>query len=353
MDAYLDAIDWTRHGPWLVVLYLLVVGLGLPYALFDLLDRLAARGISVDHVALATRFGGFMNSWAVFGRGAKEYRDLRPLFPDAEAAELARYDDDTACFVARFPDAATAQRAATEHFGSFAAAGIEFAEAGLSFETERDAGRGQWLLVGDTLLAFYGPDSERLAARRRQMPALRERGLLLPLLALSGRQAFTLFALVWVALQVAAVSDALQRAAELPPGAAQAIPLDALRDRFAALDRTGGSVRVLRQEAGGVLIVERRYDDPRWHDFARLQNGPFAARVVLRFDAPSRRVESRVLIGRAAEPDLASIPPAPPRRWHNLTGWSGRFDPLAEDVARVTQAAGWRWAPRLWPSLGG
>lgn len=353
MDAYLDAIDWTRHGPWLVVLYLLVVGLGLPYALFDLLDRLAARGISVDHVALATRFGGFMNSWAVFGRGAKEYRDLKPLFPDAEAAELARYDDGTACFVARFPDADTAQRAAGEHFGSFAAAGIEFAEAGLSFETERDSGRGQWLLVGDTLLAFYGPDSERLAARRRQMPALRERGLLLPLLALTGRRAFSLFALVWVAVHLVVATDALQRAAESPPRISEAAALDALRERFAALDRPGGSLRVLRNGAGGGLIVERRYDDPRWHDFARLQDGPFAARVALRFDEPMRRVEARVLIGRAMEPDLASTPAAPPRHWHNMAGWSGQFDPLADEVANVTLAAGWRWAPRLWPSFGG
>lgn len=353
MDAYLDAIDWTRHGPWLVVLYLLVIGLGLPYALFDLLDRLAARGISVDHVALATRFGGFMNSWAVFGRGAKEYRDLKPLFPDAEAAELARYDDGTACFVARFPDADTAQRAAGEHFGSFAAAGIEFAEAGLSFETERDAGRGQWLLVGDTLLAFYGPDSESLAARRRQMPALRERGLLLPLMALTSRRAFSLFALAWMTVQMAVVTDALQRSAESPPRVPEAAALDALRERMAALDSPGGSLRVLRDGAAGGLIVERRFEDPRWLDFARLQNGPFAARLLLRFDAAARRVNAHVLIGRAEEPDLASIPPAPPRRWHNMAGWGGQFDPLAEEAASVALAAGWRWSPRLWPSLGG
>jgi hypothetical protein len=351
----IEAIDWQQDGPWLALLGLLL-GLGLLLAVFDLLDRWAASHLAIDRVALATRYGGFMNSWAVFGRGATDYRDLKPMFPGAEAAEMARYGDGTACIVARFNDPALAraqiERGNGRSLGSFAAAGVEIGEAGLTFATVESGERaryrvGQWLAVEDTLLAVYGPDAAALAKRRRQLPCLQQRHVLPALVWLRSRAGFSLLAALWLLLLGAGLVPLLERVQAVKPAAGTVVQeVAALRSALLALGERRSVLRV--SEEGDALRIARRLDDPRLADLLDLsEGGRFIAALELRFDDTAKTVAVLRLAGRLQAAANAGEPPLPPARWLNLAGL-GPDDGALRDAARaVVLAAGWQWQPRL------
>lgn len=353
-------LDWQADGPWLAMLLVLASGIGLPAGFYALFDRWAARRLAIDTVALATRYGGFMNSWAVFGRHASEYRDLHPLFPEALAAELARFHDGTACIAARFRSARAAEQAAEQRFASFAAAGVEYADAGISFQaggarsaTGKAAGggyaRGQWLLIGDTLFAFYGPDSEALSQRRRATPALRARRFPGPLRLLHSRLGHGIAAALWLALHLAAAGLCLEAAAFRGANAAP-VELAELRERLEEL-KVGG----LRIEAGyrprsGTMLLAGHAADLRRQDLDRLAGRDWIIGVSLAFDSERSVVNALLLVGRSGPAIEPGASPPAPERWRGNTLLIEADDTLVTAIHDAVRDAGWGWQPRLWPA---
>jgi hypothetical protein len=348
-------VDWAANGPWLAVLLILLSGVALPAGLYALFDRWAARRLRIDTVALATRYGGFMNSWAVFGRHAGEYRDLRPLFPDAQAAELARFHDGTACIAARFRSEAAAQAAAEQRFASFAAAGVEYNDAGVSFQTvnagEKRRGyvRGQWLVIGDTLFAFYGPDSETLARRRQAIPALRARRFPGPLRLLHSRSGYGLIAMLWIAAHLTVASLWLERTAHRA-GDGAPVPAGELRLRLIALDGSGDLRLAIHRNPRGLTIAGRS-DDLRLRDLGLLAGRDWITGLDLVIDAERSVVRALPLVGRSGAAERLGDSPAPPARWRNNALLLEDNDPLLQAVRNAVVAAGWDWQPVIWPAL--
>jgi len=349
-----NQLDWSSDGPWLAVLLLLVSGVALPVLLYNLFDHWASRRLRLDTVALATRYGGFMNSWAVFGRHAGEYRDLRPLFPEAQAAELARFHDNTATIAARFRSARAAAAAAEQRFGSFAAAGVEYADAGISFQAGSRPGegrspysRGQWLVIGDTLFAFYAPDSAALARRRQATPALRARRFPGPLRILHSRAGHFFLILLWMVAHLAMASLMLEGATARDASAAPIAEAE-LRERLVLLEDHRDRVRaMLLGEPGGFMLAERP-DDLRSLDLDRLAGRTWLTGLQLDFDAQRHEVSALILTGRTGEP-AGGAAAAAPERWHNNPLLLEPDDPLLQAVRDTVLRAGWTWRPALWP----
>jgi hypothetical protein len=346
-------IDWAADGPWLALLLLLAAGIILPAGLYALLDRWAASRLRTDSIALATRYGGYMNSWAVFGRHASEYRDLRPLFPEAQAAELARFHDGTACIAARFRSREAAEAAAETRFGSFAAAGVEYADAGISFQIEppgekKGYARGQWLVIGDTLFAFYGPDSAALARRRHAIPALRARRFPGPLRLLHSRGGHGAIMLLWLGLLIAGAGRCIEYTARRPPTGPPATTVE-LRHRLAALDAGGQRVAVTLRPGG--MTVAGHGEDLRQRDLGLLAGRDWLTGLDLTFDRERGTVMALPLVGRGGEAERLGAPPPPPRRWHNNTLLIDSDDALLLAVRDAVTEAGWTWQLILAPPL--
>ncbi len=354
--------DWGSDGPWLLLL-LLLLGLLLPSLGIAWFDRWLAGLSRIDRVALAVRYGGFMNSWAVFGRGATDYRDLKPMFPQAEAAELARFSDGTACIVARFADAALARAAGTGAFGSFAAAGVQAEGGGLLFRTESRRGKaalpgsqqgqyqvGQWLVAEDTLFAFYGTDIINLTRRRRQLPCLKQPTLRPALAWLHGRPGFALLCGLWVGLLLAVLLPPLEASlAHLPLPASAVQDEDTLRARLQAVVRQDGGLQLQPGDAAGSFRIERRYDLPRFTDMLDMADfGRSVVALELRFDAASRSVNVLRLTARLPAPDMAGDV-APPQQWFNLGGLLVADPALPVLLREAVLAQGWLWRPRFFP----
>ncbi len=348
-------LDWSNDGPWLAMLLLLVSGVALPVLLYNLFDHWASRRLRLDTVALATRYGGFMNSWAVFGRHAGEYRDLRPLFPEAQAAELARFHDNTATIAVRFRSARAAAAAAEQRFSSFAAAGVEFADAGISFQAGTRPGegrspyaRGQWLMIGDTLFAFYAPDSAALARRRQATPALRARRFPGPLRVLHSRTGHFLLVLLWITAHLGVASLMLERAAARDTAGTPVAEAE-LRHRLVLLEGHRAHVRaMLLGEPGGFMLAERP-DDLRSLDLDRLAGRTWLTGLQLDFDAQRNEVKALILTGRASEPASGDASPAPPERWRSNLLLLEPADPLLVAARETVLNAGWSWQPVFWP----
>lgn len=346
-------IDWAANGPWLALALLLAGGILLPAGLYALLDRWAAARLRVDSIALATRYGGYMNSWAVFGRHASEYRDLRPLFPEAQAAELARFHDGTACIAARFRSPAAAAAAAEQRFGSFAAAGVEYADAGISFQTEgsgegKGYARGQWLVIGDTLFAFYGPDSAALARRRHAIPALRARRFPGALRLLHSRAGHGAVTLVWLALLLAGAGRCIELAAQRE-AARTPVTTSELRMRLSALDAGGQRVAVALRPDG--MMIAGHGEDLRQRDLGLLAGRDWLTGLDLSFDRERHIVTALPLVGRSGEAERLGAAPPPPKRWHNNTLLIEGDDLLLLAARDAVTEAGWTWQLRLAPSL--
>ncbi|HEX6956470.1 MAG TPA: hypothetical protein VF194_00660 [Ferrovibrio sp.] len=349
LAAYWTIFDWTGEGPWLAMLLLLVGGVGVPVGVYEIFDRWAARRLRVDTVALATRYGGFMNSWAVFGRHASEYRDVRPLFPGALAAELARFGDGTAVMAARFRNAADADTAAAQRFASFAAQGVEYAEAGLSFQLSGEKpgsyACGQWLVIGAMLFAFYGPDSAALKRRRQATPALRARRFPGPLRLLHSRWGHGLLISAWMGAAIIGAGQMLETAAQRR-GEGGPVPEVVLRQRLAALAERG--IPVVTWSEGDALMIAERPDDLRSKDFDILAGRNWLSGLRLRFDPGHNSVSALLLVGRSA-PGQDGMAAALPDTWHNNALLFDPDDPLMMSVRDAIQSAGWTWRPRLWP----
>ena len=346
-------IDWAVDGPWFALLLLLGGGVVLPAGFYALLDRWAASRLRIDSIALATRYGGYMNSWAVFGRHASEYRDLRPLFPEAQAAELARFHDGTACIAARFRHSEAAEAAAEQRFGSFASAGVEYADAGVSFQTEAGSekkgyARGQWLVIGDTLFAFYGPDSAALARRRHAIPALRARRFPGPLRLLHSRTGHGAAMLVWLALLLAGaghfIETSARREAERAP-----VTTAELRMRLSALDAGGQRVAVALRPGG--MMISGHGEDLRQRDLGLLAGRDWLTGLDLTFDREGGIVTALPLVGRSGEAERLGAAPPPPKRWHNNTLLIDSDDALLLAVRDAVTEAGWVWQLQLAPPL--
>lgn len=347
----LTELDWAADGPWLALLLLLVGGIGLPAGLYALLDRWAASRLRLDTIALATRYGGYMNSWAVFGRHASEYRDLRPLFPEAQAAELARFHDGTACIAARFRNAEAAQAAAEQRFGSFAAAGVEYADAGISFQTAKEAkagekgyARGQWLVIGDTLFAFYGPDSAALARRRHAIPALRARRFPGALRALHSRTGHALVMVLWIVLLIYGAGRCIEMTGR-QAGEGTPVSTSELRMRLSSLN--AGGQRVSAQLRPDGMTIAGRGDDLRQRDLGLLAGRDWLTGFDLVFDRESRTVWAMPLVGRTGEAERVGAAPPPPKRWRNNTLLIETDDALLMAVRAAVTEAGWAWQPML------
>lgn len=346
-------MNWSGDGPWLAMLLVLVSGVALPVLLYNLFDRWASRRLQVDTVALATRFGGFMNSWAVFGRHASEYRDIRPLFPGAQAAELARFHDSTATIAARFRSPKAAAEAAEQRFASFAAAGVEYAEAGISFRAGQERqgssyARGQWLVIGDTLFAFYAPDSAALARRRQATPALRARRFPGPLRLLHSRTGHFLLVTVWIAAHLALASVLLERTT-LQHGTGEPLPEAELRNRVMLLEQHRDRLQVILPDGTGAMMLSGRVDDPRGLDLDHLAGRKWLTGLQLVFDPEARSVQALPLVGRAGEAPEGAAGFTPPERWVNNPLLIEPEDPLLASVRATVLAAGWTWQPVLWP----
>lgn len=339
-------LDWAKDGPWLALLLLLVGGIGLPAGLYALFDRWAASRLRLDTIALATRYGGYMNSWAVFGRHASEYRDLRPLFPNAQAAELARFHDGTACIAARFKTAEAAQAAAEQRFGSFAAAGVEYADAGISFQTggEKGYARGQWLVIGDTLFAFYGPDSAALARRRHVVPALRARRFPGPLRALHSRSGHAVAMVLWIALLLYGAGRCIEMTGR-QAGEGTPVSASELRMRLNSLDAGGQRVSAILRPGG--MTIAGRGDDLRQRDLGLLAGRDWLTGFDLVFDRDRNTVWAMPLVGRTGEAERVGAAPPPPKRWRNNTLLIETDDALLAAVRRAVTEAGWTWQPML------
>jgi len=348
LDRIVDFLlntGWAQHAPWLAMLWLLLIGLGLPLALFGLLDRWLASRIGIDRVALATRHGGFMNSWAVFGRGGGDYRDLKPLFEKAQAAELARFPDGSACMVVRFADAAQAQAAALAagdgRLGSFAGRGVEFAATGLYFQTDGDYRCGEWLVVDDTLFGFYGEDDTALRRRRRATPCLVQRPAPQWLQHLASRGGFLLVALIWLALQALPVGLLLEAGmARLPQMAREPASMNELRSALRGIE----AVRLVSEGSEAAFRLERhndgRADAQRWRDMALLDDGLGEHGMRLRLRLYPERQVAEIL-------PLTSLNAA---GWaYNLAGRGPADGALLDATRAAVLAAGWQWRPRLWP----
>lgn len=352
-------LDWSSDGPWLTVLLLLVSGVVLPVLLYNLFDHWASRRLRLDSVALATRYGGFMNSWAVFGRHAGEYRDLRPLFPEAQAAELARFHDNTATIAARFRSARAAAAAAEQRFGSFAAAGVEYADAGISFqagsgrpgEGRSPYARGQWLVIGDTLFAFYAPDSHALARRRQATPALRARRFPGPLRLLHSRTGHFCLMLLWAAAHLAVASRMLEATAARSAGAAAPVAEAELRERLTLLEEYRDRVKVVLLGEPGDFMLAERPDDLRSMDLDRLAGRAWLTGLQLDFDTQQNGVRALILISRVGETAGSNSAANAPARWHNNLLLVEPDDPLLRAVRETVLKAGWSWQPALWPLL--
>lgn len=352
--ATVAAIDWGTNGPWLVLLLSLLAGIALPAGLYALFDHWAARRLRIDTIALATRYGGFMNSWAVFGRHASEYRDLRPLFPSAQAAELARFSDGTACIAARFRSEAAAQEAAVQRFASFAAAGVEYADAGVSFQTakenrggEKGYARGQWLVIGDTIFAFYGADSAALARRRQATPALRARRFPGPLRLLHGRSGHGVVAALWLVVVLALAGQWIERSVAIA-GEGAPLPAGELRLRLIGLDSSSLRLSALRQPEG--LIIAGRADDLLQKDLDLLAGRDWITGFDLVLDTERSVVKALPIIGRSNVAARLGEAPPPPARWRNNALLVEGDDPLLQAVRDTVLQAGWEWQPVLWPA---
>jgi hypothetical protein len=346
-------IDWAADGPWFALLLLLAGGIILPAGVYALLDRWAASRLRIDSIALATRYGGYMNSWAVFGRHASEYRDLRPLFPEAQAAELARFHDGTACIVARFRSRQAAEAAAEQRFGSFAAAGVEYADAGVSFQTEgsgekKGYARGQWLVIGDTLFAFYGSDSAALARRRHAIPALRARRFPGPLRLLHSRAGHGVVMMLWLALLLVGAGRCLELAAQHVAVRAP-VSTSELRMRLSALDAGGQRVAVVLRPGG--MMIAGHGEDLRQRDLGLLAGRDWLTGFDLAFDRERNIVTAVPLVGRSGEAERLGAAPPPPKRWHNNTLLIDGDDTLLVAVRDAVTEAGWTWQLRLAPPL--
>jgi hypothetical protein len=346
-------IDWGADGPWLALLLLLAGGITLPAGLYALLDRWAASRLRTDTIALATRYGGYMNSWAVFGRHASEYRDLRPLFPEAQAAELARFHDGTACIAARFRNRAAAEAAAETRFGSFAAAGVEYADAGISFQVEatgdkKGYARGQWLVIGDTLFAFYGPDSATLARRRHAIPALRARRFPGPLRLLHSRGGHGAIMLAWLALLLIGAGHCIEFSAQRQ-GTGAPVTMTELRHRLTLLD--AGGQRVATTLRPGGMTIAGHGEDLRQRDLGLLAGRDWLTGLDLTFDRERRIVKALPLVGRSGEAERLGAAPPPPKRWHNNTLLIESDDALLLSVRDAVTEAGWTWQLKLAPAL--
>lgn len=346
-------INWAADGPWFALLLLLAGGIAVPAGFYALLDRWAASRLRIDSIALATRYGGYMNSWAVFGRHASEYRDLRPLFPEAQAAELARFHDGTACIAARFRNPDAAQAAAEQRFGSFASAGVEYADAGVSFQTEAGAekkgyARGQWLVIGDTLFAFYGADSAALARRRHAIPALRARRFPGPLRILHSRAGHGAVVLLWLVLLLVGAARCIEFAAQRE-GVRAPIPTSELRMRLTALDAGGQRVAVALRPSG--MRIAGHGEDLRQRDLGLLAGRDWLTGLDLSFDRERNVVTALPLVGRSGETERLGAAPPPPKRWHNNTLLIDGDDVLLLAVRDAVTEAGWTWQLRLTPPL--
>ncbi|MEK9967514.1 MAG: hypothetical protein VW600_00150 [Ferrovibrio sp.] len=346
-------IDWAVDGPWLALLLLLVGGIILPAGLYALLDRWAASRLRIDSIALATRYGGYMNSWAVFGRHASEYRDLRPLFPEAQAAELARFHDGTACIAARYRTRAAAEAAAEMRFGSFAAAGVEYADAGISFQVEatgekKGYARGQWLVIGDTLFAFYGPDSATLGRRRHAIPALRARRFPGPLRLLHSRTGHGVIMLFWVGLLLVGAGRCIELAM-LRPASGTPVTMTELRHRLATLD--AGGQRVATTLRPGGMTIAGHGEDLRQRDLGLLAGRDWLTGFDLTFDRERGIVQALPMVGRSGETERLGAAPLPPKRWHNNTLLIDSDDLLLLAVRDAVTEAGWTWQFVLAPPL--
>lgn len=346
-------IDWALDGPWLALLLLLAGGILLPAGCYALLDRWAASRLRIDSIALATRYGGYMNSWAVFGRHASEYRDLRPLFPGAQAAELARFHDGTACIAARFRSHEAAEAAAEQRFGSFAAAGVEYADAGVSFQTDASAekkgyARGQWLVIGDTLFAFYGPDSDALARRRHAIPALRARRFPGPLRLLHSRTGHGAVMLLWLGALLFGAVRCIELAAQREAARAP-VTTSELRMRLSALDAGGQRVAVALRPNG--MTISGHGEDLRQRDLGLLAGRDWLTGLNLTFDRERNVVTALPLVGRSGEAERLGAAPPPPKRWHNNTLLIDGDDALLLAVRNAVTEAGWTWQLRLAPPL--
>jgi hypothetical protein len=354
-------VDWPADGPWLAMLLVLVSGIGLPAGLYALFDRWAARRLGIDTVALATRYGGFMNSWAVFGRHASEYRDLHPLFPEALAAELARFHDGTACIAARFRSARAAEQAAELRFANFASAGVEYADAGISFQTggaKSAAGkaggggyaRGQWLVIGDTLFAFYGPHSEALTQRRRATPALRARRFPGPLRLLHGRAGHGVVVTLWLALHLAVAGLCLEQAA-LRGGQTAPVELADLRERLEDLNSADLRIEAMYDPRTGRLLLAGHAADLRRQDLDRLAGRDWITGLDLAFDSERSVVKVLPVVGRPDAAHELGQAPSAPERWRGNTLLIEENDALIAAVRHAVTEAGWTWQPRIWPQL--
>jgi hypothetical protein len=346
-------IDWVEDGPWLALLLMLVSGIVLPALLYSLFDRWAARRLKVDTVALATRYGGFMNSWAVFGRHATEYRDLRPLFPNAQAAELARFEDGTATIAARFRSQQAAEQAAEQRFASFAAAGVEYADAGISFQTASRPGtyaRGQWLVIGDSLFAFYAPNSALLAKRRRATPALRASRFPGPLRLLHSRAGHGVVVALWVVGHLIIAALMLERTA-WQPGEGTPVAEDELRRRLTLLEQHRDRVRAVAVTDRDRFMLAGNPLDLRRGDFDQLAGRTWITGMTLDFDSGRNAVNALLLVGQVGEPPQAGAAPALPEYWRNNPFLIESDDPLLTAVRDTVLTGGWGWQPQVLPRL--
>lgn len=349
-----------------------------------------AHGYVEDEGGLHVEDGRFTNPLAVFGRDADPdlLTDLKRLGPDgpagdAEVAQMVVRRSGGTTLVARYVDAPAAQAAAVRYLTAAVGHAPAPGPDGVVTVTRPVGDVLKLLVVGRTMLAFSGADTQEAQAALESSQAIVTATEPEYEPEETGQGEFWLYrpavlaALVLLLLAAATLwfFKGSSWAATVPAVAGvEPLGASALRQRLLAVNQVEAPFTVEEETPGGRIVVTWRFADARWVDLARAHGMRRTHRLLLELD-PARSVvrptEQYSALDWSAGPGGGSL------QWRTGMGITffqvehqrvfglqldehGRFLPQlsysytfnlqemkAPFIAAVTQA-GWSWRPTAW-----